>query len=63
MANEINPEVKAKEAEELKRKEEERRDFAKQLAVMNYATSKCMQPSAMSFVEIWTLEFIFQYLG
>lgn len=33
MATEINPEVKAKEAEERQRKEEERRLFAKQLAV------------------------------
>ena len=33
MASEINPEVKAKEAEERQRKEEERKQFAKQLAV------------------------------
>lgn len=33
MASEVNPEVKAKEAEEQQRKEEERKQFAKQLAV------------------------------
>lgn len=34
MAAEVNPEVKAKEAEERQRKEEERKQFAKQLAVI-----------------------------
>ena len=33
MAAEINPEVKAKEAEEAQRKEEERKALAKQIAV------------------------------
>jgi len=33
MAAEINPEVKAKEAEEVQRKEEERKVLAKQMAV------------------------------
>lgn len=37
MAAEINPEVKAKEAEERHRKDEERKEFAKQLAVRFYS--------------------------
>ena len=38
MASEVNPEVKAKEAEERQRKEEERKQFAKQLAVWSHCS-------------------------
>ena len=43
MAAEVNPEVKAKEAEERQRKEEERKEFAKQVAVgPNFEMSKSL---------------------